>query len=215
MTTAITTGFTKRTGKRGKRKGGQAAINAHAVRAVVQILTVTGKSYTIETLREKLREFFLEEADCEKRAVASLSALELMTALLEAAPGLECVGLKIRVLNGSAQLTTSRVENEKLREFLAQHVLPSEAGPYSQAATEVLACIAFKQQISQAEIDKLFNADKRHVVNVLRESGMVEEFAGPDGRLRFVTTEGFLQHFGIESPEELRAAGAQPVERWI
>ena len=90
----------------------------------------------------------------------------------------------------------------------------------------MLACIAFKQQISQAEIDKLFNADKRHVVNVLRESGMVEEFAGPDGRLRFVTTEGFLQHFGIESPEELHAAleanekegagaGAQPVERWI
>ena len=53
---------------------------------------------------------------------------------------------------------------------------------------------------------------------------MVEEFTGSDGRLRFVTTEGFLQHFGIESPEELRAAldatekegaKAQPVERWI
>ena len=38
---------------KGKRKnGGQAAINAHAVRAVVQILFATGKPYTLETLRE-------------------------------------------------------------------------------------------------------------------------------------------------------------------
>ena len=74
------------------------------------------------------------------------------------------------------------------------------------------------------KLEKLFNADKRHVVNVLRQSGMVEEFAGPDGRIRFVTSEEFLQHFGIESPEELRAAleanekegaKAKPVERWV
>ena len=70
-------GIAKGKGKgKGKRKGGQAAVHAQAVRAVVQMLTVTGKSYTIETLREKLREFFLEEADHEARAVASLSALE-------------------------------------------------------------------------------------------------------------------------------------------
>lgn len=56
---------------KGKRKaGGQSAINAHAVRAVVQMLFATGKPYTLETLREKLREFFVEENDYEKRAVA-------------------------------------------------------------------------------------------------------------------------------------------------
>ena len=65
---AITTGFTKRTGKRVKRKGGQAAINAHAVRAVVQILTVTGRSYTIETLREELRG--TENPGCERERTA-------------------------------------------------------------------------------------------------------------------------------------------------
>ena len=65
--TAITAGILK--GK-GKRRGGQAASNGHAVRAVVQILLATGKSYTIETLREKLREFFVEDNDYEKRAVA-------------------------------------------------------------------------------------------------------------------------------------------------
>jgi hypothetical protein len=90
---------------KGKRKtGGQAAINAHAVRAVVQILFATGKPYTLETLRERLREFFVEEGDYEKRAVASMSAVQLITAILEARPQLEALGLQIRLTNGVAQI---------------------------------------------------------------------------------------------------------------
>jgi chromosome segregation and condensation protein ScpB len=34
----------------------------------------------------------------------------------------------------------------------------------------------------------------------------VEEFAGADGRLRFATTELFLQRFGLASLQELSAA---------
>ena len=200
--TAITTGLAKRV----KRKGGQAAIHAHAVRAVVQILLATGKSYTIETLREKLREFFVEEGDYEKRAVASMTSLELVTALLEASSSLDAVGLQIRLVNGTAQLATTRIGSDKLGAFIAeQHASREGVGEFSEAALEVAACIAFKQPVSQAEIDLLFGGvDKRHVVNVLREAGMVEEFAGAGGRLQFVTTGRFLQRFGMESLEELR-----------
>ena len=77
-----------------KKSGGQAAINAHAVRAVVQILFATGKPYTLETLRERVREFFVEENDSEKRAVASMSAVQLITAILEAGPQLEALGCR-------------------------------------------------------------------------------------------------------------------------
>jgi len=70
----------------------------------------------------------------------------------------------------------------------------------------VLACIAFRQPISQAEIDQLFDADKRGLVVKLRDLKLVEEFAGADGRLRFVTTEAFLQRFGLASLGELTAA---------
>ena len=59
----------------------------------------------------------------------------------------------------------------------------------------MLACIAFKQPISQAEIDQLFEADKRALVVKLRDLKLVEEFAGVDGRLRFATSEAFLQRF--------------------
>lgn len=188
-----------------RRAGGQAATNGHAVRAVIQILFSTGKAYTLETLREKLREFFLEEGDYEKRAVASLTTVQLITALLEATPQLEALGLQIRLTNGTAQLFTARIQNEKLSGFIAEK-LPeaSGAGELSQTALEVLSCIAFKQPVTQAEIDRNFgDADKRYVVAVLRKMELVEEFAGPDGRLRFATTGKFLDRFGLESLEEL------------
>ena len=71
--------------------------------------------------------------------------------------------------------------------------------------SEVLACIAFKQPINQAELDRLFDVDKRGLVVKLRDK-LVEEFAGADGRLCFVTTQAFLQRFGLVSLQELTAA---------
>jgi hypothetical protein len=49
------------------------------------------------------------------------------------------------------------------------------------SALEVLLGIAFKQAISQAEIDRLFDADKRGLVVKLRDLKLLEEFAGADG----------------------------------
>ena len=195
-------------GSRAKRKSaGQAAVNAHAVRAVVQILFATGKAYTIETLREKLREFFVGEGDSEKRAIAALSTVQLITALLEASPALEALGLQIRLTNGTAQMFTGRIQNEMLSAFIVERVPASSgAGELTQAALEVLSCIAFKQPISQGEIDQIFgDTDKRHLVSVLRQLELVEEFAGPDGRLRFATTGAFLDRFGLNSLSELAA----------
>jgi chromosome segregation and condensation protein ScpB len=193
---------------RAKRKSsGHAATNGHAVRAVVQILFATGKAYTIETLREKLREFFLDEGDYDKRAVASMSSVQLITAILEASPRLEELGLQVRLTNGTAQILTARIQNEKLTAFIAERLPASSgAGELTQPALEVLSCIAFKQPISQAEIDQIFgDVDKRHLVAVLRQMELVEEFAGPDGRLRFATTSRFLNRFGLESLVELKA----------
>ena len=190
-----------------RKSGGQAATNGHAVRAVVQILFATGKAYTIDTLREKLREFFVGEGDSEKRAVAALSTVQLITALLEASPALETLGLQIRLTNGTAQMFTGRIQNEMLSAFIAGRVPTSSgAGELTQAALEVLSCIAFKQPISQGEIDQIFDdTDKRHLVSVLRQLELVEEFAGSDGRLRFATTGNFLTQFGLVSLEELSA----------
>ena len=53
-----------------------------AAKAVVQLLFSTGKSFTVDGLREKLRKFFREEVRAEVRAVAALNNVELITALI-------------------------------------------------------------------------------------------------------------------------------------
>jgi chromosome segregation and condensation protein ScpB len=100
----------------------------------------------------------------------------------------------------------SRVENKALGQYLSEQTGASGNLQMTTASLEVLACIAFRQPISQAEIDRLFDADKRGLVVKLRDLKLVEEYAGADGRLRFATTEEFLQRFGLASLQELTAA---------
>lgn len=177
-----------------------------AARAVIQILMATGKRYTVDGLREKLRELLRMEGNSEIRAVASMSSVEFIAALLDANAGLEKFGIRIGISNGQVSLGTTEVEPMALRIYIASlRPVDAGSGELSQAAMEVLGCIALKQPITQFEIDRIFNADKRGVVGRLREAGLVEEFAGDGGRLVFATTEGFLKRFNIRSLEELRA----------
>jgi segregation and condensation protein B len=93
-----------------------------------------------------------------------------------------------------------------LAAYLSEQTRANANSGLTTATLEVLACIAFKQPISQAEIDHLFDADKRGLVVPLRDLKLVEEFASSDGRLRFATTAEFLQRFGLASVGELAAA---------
>ncbi len=177
-----------------------------AARAVIQILMATGKRYTVDGLREKLRELLRMEGNSEIRAVASLTSVELIAALLDANSGLEKFGIQIGISNGQVSLGTTEVQPMSLRMFIASQ-RPSDAptGELSQAAMEVLGCIAIKQPISQVQIDRVFNADKRGVVGRLREAGLIEEFAAEGGRLMFATTPRFLQKFDLQNLEEFRS----------
>jgi chromosome segregation and condensation protein ScpB len=177
-----------------------------AAKAVVQLLFSTGKSFTVDGLREKLREFFRQEVRAELRAVAALNNVELITALISFNWQLGLVGLQLRVLSGVVLLLTTEVHNRALAAYLSEQGSASGNLDLTTATLEVLACVAFKQPISQAEIDRLFDADKRGLVVKLRDLKFVEEFAGADGRLRFATTEAFLQRFGLASLQELTAA---------
>lgn len=87
-----------------------------------------GNPYTLETLRERLREFFVEEGDYAKRALALMSVVQLITAILEAGPQLEALGLQIRLTNGVAQIFTSKIQNEKLSAFIAERASVGMAG---------------------------------------------------------------------------------------
>jgi chromosome segregation and condensation protein ScpB len=115
-------------------------------------------------------------------------------------------GLQLRIINGVVSLLTTEVRNKALAAYLSEHNGANGNSGLTTGTLEVLACIAFKQPISQAEIDQLFDADKRGFVVTLRDLMLVEEFAGDDGRLRFATTRTFLERFGLASLQEFTAA---------
>ena len=91
-----------------------------AAKAVVQLLFATGKSFTVDGLREKLREFFRQEVRPELRAVAALNNVELITALISFNRQLGLVGLQLRILNGVVSLLTTRVENKALAAYVSE-----------------------------------------------------------------------------------------------
>jgi segregation and condensation protein B len=105
--------------------------------------------------------------------------------------------------------------NKALAHYLSDQNSGNGISGLTTSALEVLACIAFRQPISQAEIGRLFDADKRGLVVKLRDLKLVEEFAGADGRLRFATTEAFLQRFGLASLGELTATSLSESQRVI
>ena len=142
---------------------------------------------------------FRQEVRAELRAVAALNNVELITALISFNWPLALVGLQLRILNGVVSLLTTEVHNKALAAYLSDQSSASGNLQMTTPTLEVLACIAFRQPISQTEIDRLFDADKRGLVVKLRDLKLVEEFAGADGRLRFATTEAFLQRFGLSS----------------
>jgi segregation and condensation protein B len=106
---------------------------------------------------------------------------------------------------------------------LAREVVQSRK--LTRAQIETLAIIAYHQPVTRAEIEEIRGVTlHKGTLDLLVEAGWVQ----PKGRretpgrpVTWVTTDGFLQHFGLDSIgdlpnlEELKAAGlldARPIE---
>ena len=191
--------------------------SAFLERAVVQLLFVSGREFSIENLRETLREVLLREADATVRAPASVGSFELLQVLLKTTPKLEKLGLRLDMRGGGVRLTTAEVRPPALRDHFAAlaaetraersaHAAdpPAENSLLSRAGLEVLACIAFEQPVSLPEINRYFTGDKRSVVHRLQYLGLVDcRAAGESGRIVWVTTSEFLRRFNLRSPADL------------
>ena len=71
-----------------------------AAKAVVQLLFSIGKSFTMDGLREKLRNFLREEVRSDLRAVAALSNVEPITVLLSCNRQTRPGRSSARIING-------------------------------------------------------------------------------------------------------------------
>ena len=87
------------------------------------------------------------------------------------------------------------------------HTQMVETRRLSRAATETLAIIAYHQPVTRAEIEEIRGVSlSRGTIDQLMELDWIRfgrRRMTPGRPLTFVVTEGFLDHFGLESPRDL------------
>ena len=117
-------------------------------------------------------------------------------------------GLRIQRFKNGLQLVTAPEAAVYVGLFLG---LESRV-KLSRAALETLAIIAYRQPVTRPEIEAVRGVSSDSVVRTLLRTGLVEELgrAARVGRpLLYGTSPEFLQHFGLQSLDELPPLEAQ------
>jgi len=111
-------------------------------------------------------------------------------------------GLRLQRNHGRVQVTTSPEFAMDVEKFLGLET----SNKLSRAALETLAIIAYQQPVTRPEIDSVRGVSSDGVLKSLLSKGLIQEIGRADrpGRpILFTTTSDFLQHFGLNSLEEL------------
>jgi segregation and condensation protein B len=111
-------------------------------------------------------------------------------------------GLRLQRHHARVQLTTSADMATDIERFLGLET----SNKLSRAALEALAIIAYQQPVTRPEIDAIRGVSSDGVLKNLLSKGLVQEIGRaerPGRPILFTTTTDFLQHFGLNSLEEL------------
>jgi segregation and condensation protein B len=111
-------------------------------------------------------------------------------------------GLRLQRHHGRAQLTTAPEFAQDVERFLQ---LDSRTR-LSRAALEVLAIIGYRQPVTRPVIDYIRGVNSDASLKTLLRHGLIEEIGrseGPGRPILYGTSPEFLQHFGLNSLDEL------------
>lgn len=118
-------------------------------------------------------------------------------------------GLRLQRYRGRYQLTTSPLCTSDIEKFFG---LDSKI-KLSTAALEVLSIVLFFQPVTRPKIDSIRGVNSDGVIKSLLRKGLIQEEGRVDspGRpILYATTPEFLQHFGVNSLEELPTLDIEP-----
>jgi segregation and condensation protein B len=111
-------------------------------------------------------------------------------------------GLRIQKEKGKYQITTTPEFAEDIERFLGLEAVAR----LSRAAIETLAIIAYKQPITRPAVDAIRGVNSDGVIKSILTKNLIEEVGraeGPGRPILYGTTTDFLQHFGLNSLEDL------------
>lgn len=161
---------------------------AEVVILVESLLFVAPEPVKVSTLADALEE----------------SSERIEAALSELIAGQARRGVRVQHLGERVQWVTAPEATAAIERFLGLDLTTK----LSPAALETLAIIAYKQPVTRAQIDELRGVASDGVLRTLIHRSLVEqgERLEQAGRpFQFRTTFDFLQHFGLQSLEELPA----------
>jgi len=161
---------------------------AEVVILVESLLFVAPEPVKVSTLADALEE----------------SSERIEAALSELIAGQARRGVRVQRLGERVQWVTAPEATAAIERFLGLDLTTK----LSPAALETLAIIAYKQPVTRAQIDELRGVASDGVLRTLIHRSLVEqgERLEQAGRpFQFRTTFDFLQHFGLQSLEELPA----------
>lgn len=111
-------------------------------------------------------------------------------------------GLAIQRHGGRFQLTSHPRFAEEIEKFLGIE----NTSRLTKPSIETLAIIAYRQPITRPGIDSIRGVSSDGVIKSLLSKGLIQEVGRTDGPGRpilFSTTSDFLQHFGLNSINQL------------
>ncbi len=123
------------------------------------------------------------------------------TALQELAQAKADSGVVLLDTGAEFQLATNSQNSNIVKDFLNSDLRES----LTDATTEVLAIIAYRQPISKAEIESIRGVNSQYSIRALLMRGLIEKVANPnDSRSsRYQITTEFLQQLGLTSVNDL------------
>jgi len=112
-------------------------------------------------------------------------------------------GIRIARLKDSIRMVTAPESAPYVQVFLGLE----QTVRLSSAALETLAIVAFRQPVTRSQVEGIRGVNSDGVLATLEGRGLVAEAGeqdAPGHPKLYTTTMAFLQHFGLESLDELR-----------
>ena len=135
-------------------------------------------------------------------SVLDVSVSVIEKGLKELDESLRSRGLRLQRNAGRVQLTTAPELAELVERFLGLEATTH----LSRAALETLAIIAYQQPVTRPQVDSIRGVNSDSMIKSLLSKGLIFESGRTDGPGRpilYSTSPEFLQHFGLNSLQDL------------